>query len=400
MNTEQYLFENDINITSNNDIIDFGPLYKSAGFTSFINKKTLAMHLIETTKSSQFAPMPDADVTDEYGNTIAYYFVKYLHMLPPASYLPNPMHKNKSGETLAHMWCREIGTIPPESIMISPNAITNHGDILATCYVKKARSIPPLELIPRGNAFTDSMKYNLWETLIIVLQRKLPSMTIPQSWYPNPSYVPNFGDPTLAMIYIRFAKTIPPHYLMHSSLIRDIDGNTMLMYFAEFGQYDLIPKSMTHSSNMQNNQGKTASMIWMESRHTIPPAILHANPYIQDYKGKTQLMYFIEHTPRAENFADIPERFIHSLAIQDKNRHSVAHYCISNYNNIPSWICKGYFSEDVIHEQDSDGNTLAMYWILQTRRVNVPTFLLYNTQKFHILNKHGQSLLELIAAYT
>lgn len=162
-----------------------------------------------------------------------------------------------------------------------------------------------------------NLQYFVGGKMIVFIFLWLDRMKIePPPWmYDNiSSYRRGIRGETIAMSWIKNIGVLPPNQLLHDSVVQDNDGYTMMMYWIEHKRSKDIPLSIRHISTLTNNIGMTPMMLWISNHRCKVPIFLHHDPNIQDKDFQTAAMYWIIFVHQ-----EPPEYLIHNTNIRNKN---------------------------------------------------------------------------------
>ena len=185
---------------------------------------------------------------------------------------------------------------------------------------------------------------------------------------------------TCAMRWIINCKTLPPWELLHEP-----SRQIMKLYNTYYDKLGYPYYSI------DVNAGLTCAMIWIDVVNTLPPKELLHDPSIQDVKGMTCMMHWIQNNiPALIVLNDIKEATVSyddikeaTVSLDDIKDATVSY----DEDKISIEIHSCVIPKELIHNpkiQDVNGETCAMYWI-RKYRTKPPKELMYRDNDLYDL---------------
>ena len=296
------------------------------------------------------APLPkgflksiDPNSTDKYGWNTLMLHLGYVKTTPPKELYvgidPNVCGR-EDGWTSLISWIYSLKIMPPKELYIGidPNHKTNKGATQFEYWVSTLKIEPPIDL---------------YEGIDLNYQNK------------------DFGYTPL-MIWIEFLNSSPPDKLIdredckvNPNLRNKSPDSTsfakwLIKYECEppFALYEGLDSSIIYSKK------RTGYMLFVQYCREVPPVELFNSSHVNhvDEKGKTHLMYVIEYVDR------------------EALGHFVMNEIADDFVTSLNFLLKGID----LNIQDSDGYTVAMYWIKYKKSIPPPILLGKSTIKTKI----------------
>ena len=202
----------------------------------------------------------------------------------------------------------------------------------------------------------------------------------------NPLYK---GDKemTMAMLWIRFRKTLPPLKILHGDDARDYEGRTLLMLWLEYVS-KVIPKELIYNIYAHDNLGRTAAMVYIDVYMKVPPISILHDPAFKDKHGKTLAMHYIESTNES-----LPDCLLHSPYIADNQGNTLIFYAIRYLHKfVEPWMISNVY-------RNRNGDTLIMFALKYYRVImdDLPNYIYHDP--YNIKNNQNESLYDIVEKY-
>lgn len=291
---------------------------------------------------------------------------------------------NTNRLSLALLWVECINDDLPDVLRVPLDAEDRLHKTLLSQHLHRTRSSSQYAKFWSNNYSKDAL-FEVFSTWVL----KCKSEMFPPECFMSlsPTYVGDAGI-TMAAMWIRYRKTLPPPRILHGTTERDFDGRTLLMNWITYVNDPVIPDVLLHNAHIGDGEGKTAAMLYIEKYAKVPPNILLHDAEYKDRYGKTMAMYYIEATSE-----EAPELLDHSPYLADNNGNTLMYYairCIHYY--VPRYEVSNVY-------KNAEGDTPIMYALKYYRVImsELPHHIYHNP--FNIVNRHGENLCSIVEKY-
>ena len=195
---------------------------------------------------------------------------------------------------------------------------------------------------------------------------------------------------TMAMLWIRYRKTIPPLTILHGTKQRDFDGNTLLMLWIQYANNKHIPECLllNHDVYASDKQGRTAAMIYIDTYGELPPKCLFHDVCYKDNNGKTAAMHFLEASDD-----ELPECLLHSPYVADNNGNTLEYYAIRYLHKfVEDWMVSNVY-------KNRNGDTVIMFALKYYKVIMdfLPSYIFHDP--YNIRNRQQENLYDIVEKY-
>ena len=285
---------------------------------------------------------------------------------------------------IALIWVECINDDLPEILRVPLESETDTHKTLLSQHLHRTHSSRDYEKF-WSNGFSNDALFEIY--MVWVLKCK-SEMFPPECFMElSPVYIGDAGM-TMAALWIRYRKTLPPPKILHGTAARDFDGRTLLMNWIMYTNDEIIPDVLLHNALIGDGEGRTAAMLYIDRYAKVPPNMLLHDPSYRDRHGKTMAMYYIEVCAEVA-----PDVLDHSPYLADNNGNTLAYYAIRHIHQyVPRYEISNVY-------KNNNGNTLIMFALIYYRVImdDLPRSMFHDP--FNIVNQYGENLCNIVEKY-